>query len=286
MIRSNTYRIYWLLLASCYFYMAFIPYYIIILFVVILIDYSAGIKIEKCIGRARRSWLIASLMANIGLLAMFKYYNFFNSNIEQIATLLNWNYGIPYLRLILPIGLSFHTFQSMSYTIEVYKGNYKAEKNLAIYALYVLFYPQLVAGPIERPQNLLPQFRENHRFDYQNVRTGLMMMLWGLFKKIVIADRLSIYVNQVYSNPDKYHGWAVLVAIFFFAFQIYCDFSGYSDIAIGAARVMGIRLMTNFDYPYSAKSISEFWHRWHISLSTWFRDYFYISLGGNRVGKW
>jgi D-alanyl-lipoteichoic acid acyltransferase DltB (MBOAT superfamily) len=173
----------------------------------------------------------------------------------------------------------------MSYTIEVYRGNQKAERHFGIYALYVMFYPQLVAGPIERPQNLLHQFYEKHEFDYDRVSQGLKEMLWGLFKKIVVADRLAMYVDSVYNNPTEHSGISAIVATVFFAFQIYCDFSGYSDIAIGAARVMGFKLMTNFNRPYFSRSISEFWKRWHISLSTWFRDYLYISLGGNRVGK-
>ena len=190
------------------------------------------------------------------------------------------------LGLVLPIGLSFHTFQSLSYVIEVYRGHQKAERHFGIYALYVMFYPQLVAGPIERPQNLLHQFREKHYFDYDRVTDGLKLMAWGMFKKVVIANRLAIFVNQVYGAPMTYHGPAFVIATVFFAFQIYCDFSGYSDIAIGAAQVMGFKLMDNFNRPYFSKSVAEFWKRWHISLSSWFRDYLYISLGGNRCVKW
>ncbi|WP_246138946.1 MBOAT family O-acyltransferase [Mucilaginibacter frigoritolerans] len=171
----------------------------------------------------------------------------------------------------------------MSYTIEVYRGNQKAERNFGIYSLYVMFYPQLVAGPIERPQNLLYQFRKKHDFNYQRIADGLKLMAWGLFKKVVIADRLSIVVNKVYDNPHKFHGLSFVIATIFFAFQIFCDFSGYTDIAIGAANVMGFKLMKNFNRPYHSKSISEFWTRWHISLSTWFKDYLYIPLGGSRV---
>ena len=186
----------------------------------------------------------------------------------------------------MPIGLSFHTFQAMSYTIEVYRGNEKAERHFGIYALYVMFYPQLVAGPIERPQNVLYQFHEKQYFDYNRVTMGLKLMAWGLFKKVVIADRLALMVNKVYNNPTDYEGLPLIIATVFFAFQIYCDFSGYSDIAIGSAKVMGFKLMTNFRQPYFSESIKEFWGRWHISLSTWFRDYLYIPLGGNRVPKW
>ncbi|HLP73982.1 MAG TPA: MBOAT family O-acyltransferase [Bacteroidales bacterium] len=275
----------WILLlsASCYFYMVFVPVYILILGFTIVIDYFAGIFLEKTQGKKRKWFLVASLIANIGVLSIFKYYNFLNENLTAFLHGAGYENPIPYLSIILPIGLSFHTFQAMSYTIEVYRGKQKAERNFGIYALYVMFWPQLVAGPIERPQNLIHQFYEKHEFDYDRVVDGLKLMLWGFFKKLVIADRLAIYVNAVYNNADQHNGVTLLTATIFFAFQIYCDFSGYSDIAIGAARVMGFTLMTNFRRPYFSTSISEFWKRWHISLSTWFRDYLYISLGGNRV---
>jgi len=263
--------------------MAFVPVYILILGFTIVIDYFAGIFVEKSIGKKRKSFLIISLIANIGVLAVFKYYNFLNEHITQLLGIFHQENPIPYLSILLPIGLSFHTFQAMSYTIEVYRGNQKAERHFGIYALYVMFYPQLVAGPIERPQNILHQFYEKHKFNYQNVTDGLKLMAWGLFKKVVIADRLSFIVNQVYDSPADYHGTSLLIAAVFFSFQIYCDFSGYSDIAIGAARVMGFNLVQNFNTPYFATSLTEFWRRWHISLSSWFRDYVYIPLGGNRV---
>ncbi|MBA4166943.1 MAG: MBOAT family protein [Chitinophagaceae bacterium] len=275
-----------LLLASCFFYMFFKPEYILILFFTIIVDYYAGILIERTQNPgARRRFLIMSLIANIGVLAVFKYFNFFNDNITGIASFFGFTNHIPYLRMLLPIGLSFHTFQAMSYTIEVYRGNHKAEKHFGIYALYVMFYPQLVAGPIERPQNILYQFHEKHYFDKQKMVSGLKLMLYGFFKKIVVADRLSIYVDSVYNDPANHHGFQVIVAMIFFAFQIYCDFSGYTDIARGSARVMGFELMPNFNRPYSATSVSEFWKKWHISLSTWFRDYLYIPMGGNRVSR-
>jgi D-alanyl-lipoteichoic acid acyltransferase DltB (MBOAT superfamily) len=269
-------RLRWLhlLLASCYFYMAFIPAYLLILVFTIIVDYFAGLLIENSRGRRRKLALIASLIANVGVLAVFKYYNFFNGTFGE---------PLPILNIILPIGLSFHTFQAMSYTIEVYRGHEKAERHFGIYALYVMFYPQLVAGPIERPQNLLHQFHEHKYWDTARVFDGFKLMLWGFFLKIVIADRLALYVNPVYNEPELYHGLPVLLATYFFAFQIYCDFAGYSLIAIGAAQVMGFDLMENFRRPYFSKSIGEFWRRWHISLSTWFRDYLYIPLGGNRV---
>ncbi len=277
-----------LLLASCYFYMVFIPQYVLILFVLIGIDYTAAIGIERAAG-PRRTWLLtASLCANIGLLGFFKYFDFINANLAAVCSALHCPWPIRSLNILLPIGLSFHTFQAMSYTIEVYRGNQKAQRHLGKYALYVMFFPQLVAGPIERPQNLLHQFDENHPFDYQRVVDGLKRMVWGFIQKIVIADRLSVLVNHVYAHPASHNGCELLIATYFFAIQIYCDFSGYSDIAIGAARVLGINLMENFNRPYFSKSIPEFWRRWHISLSTWFRDYLYIPLGGNRVsmGRW
>jgi D-alanyl-lipoteichoic acid acyltransferase DltB (MBOAT superfamily) len=272
-----------LLIASCIFYMAFIPIYILILTFTIIIDYLAGLLIDRSTGGKRRLFLLMSLVANIGVLAIFKYYNFVAENLTQLLHFFGVHSTIPSLALILPIGLSFHTFQAMSYTIEVYRGHHKAERHFGIFALYVMFYPQLVAGPIERPQNLLVQFRQQHKFDYQQVTDGLKLMAWGMFKKV--ADRLAVTVNLVYADPTQYQGWALLIATFFFALQIYCDFSGYSDIARGAAQVMGYHLMTNFDRPYFSKSIAEFWTRWHISLSTWFRDYLYIPLGGNRVDR-
>lgn len=282
-ILPHKYRWLMLLTASCYFYMAFVPIYILILFFTIVIDYYAGIWIEEAQGQRKRRYLILSLVANIGVLAVFKYYNFLNDNLTYLLHGAGWENPVPYLSILLPIGLSFHTFQAMSYTIEVYRGHQKAERHFGIYSLYVMFYPQLVAGPIERPQNLLWQFRTEHKFEYERVVSGLRLMLWGLFMKLVIADRLAIYVNAAYGNPEEHTGLTLAVATMFFAFQIYCDFSGYSNIAIGAAKVMGYDLMKNFNRPYLSASISEFWSRWHISLSTWFKDYLYISMGGNRV---
>ena len=279
------YRWLLLLVASCYFYMYFIPIYILILAVTIIIDYFAGIFIENNQGRKRKLYLIISLFANILVLAIFKYYNFFIENIEVLLTALGSKTTLSYLSILLPVGLSFHTFQAMSYTIEVYRGNQKAEKHFGIYALYVMFFPQLVAGPIERPQNVLHQFHEKKYLLYNNFTKGLKLIIWGFFMKVVVADRLAIYVNATYNNVDKHSGLTLLLATVFFSFQIYCDFAGYSSIAIGSAKIMGFDLMTNFNRPYFAKSISEFWKRWHISLSTWFRDYLYLPLGGNKVTK-
>ncbi|MEJ5961371.1 MBOAT family O-acyltransferase [Pedobacter immunditicola] len=274
-----------LLLASCLFYCFFVPEYLLILLVTIVVDYYAALRIEKSTGKTKKRWLLYSILITCLILGVFKYFNFFNGSFGAIAGFFNLNYPIEALEILLPIGLSFHTFQSLSYVIEVYRGNQKAEKHFGIYSLYVMFYPQLVAGPIERPQNILHQFHEKHHFKFDDVVVGLKMILWGLFKKIVIADRLSLYVDAVYANEDQHNGNSLILATVFFAFQIYCDFSGYSNIAIGTARVMGFKLMTNFNRPYFSRSIAEFWKRWHISLSTWFRDYVYIPLGGNRVPK-
>jgi len=303
---SLSWRGRWILLlaSSCYFYMVFKPVYILILFGTIVIDYYAGIWIAQAQDKKQKTLLlIISLISNIGILAFFKYYDFGRNSVNDILNSMDLRSIIPPLErliptaisqwmvngagsVILPIGLSFHTFQAMSYTIEVYRGNQPAERHFGIYALYVMFYPQLVAGPIERPQNMLHQFHDYFKYDFEQVKAGLMQMVFGLFKKIVIADRLAEVVNHVYDNPEQQNGISLLVATVFFAFQIYCDFSGYSDIAIGAARVMGFTLMDNFRSPYESRSVSEFWGRWHISLSTWFRDYLYIPLGGNRHGEY
>lgn len=260
-----------------------IPVYIVILLFTIVIDYFAGIMIENAVGPTRKWFLVLSLVANIGILAFFKYYNFLAENLNLLLHIAAPAHNIPLLNIILPIGLSFHTFQAMSYTIEVYRGNHKAERHFGIYALYVMFYPQLVAGPIERPQNVLYQFHEKHKLEYNNLAVGIRLMLWGMIKKVVVADRLALITDPIFDHPHNHTGVTLAIGAIFFAFQIYCDFSGYSDIALGAARVMGFNLMVNFNHPYLATTISDFWRRWHISLSTWFRDYLYISLGGNRV---
>ncbi|MES2692302.1 MAG: MBOAT family O-acyltransferase [Verrucomicrobiota bacterium] len=277
-------RIPLLLVASCVFYMAFVPAYILILGATIVIDFTAGIYLEKSSGRARTALLVTSIAATCAILFFFKYFNFFADSLVGLATFAGWTPSPVTLDIILPIGLSFHTFQSLSYVIEVHQGRQRAERDFATFATYVMFFPQLVAGPIERPQNLLDQFHEQHRFDYLRMTSGLKRMAWGFFKKLVIADRLALYVNDVYAAPQNFTGLQLTIATVFFAYQIYCDFSGYSDIAVGSARVLGFRLMENFDRPYASTSIGEFWRRWHISLSTWFRDYLYVPLGGNRGG--
>ena len=272
----------WLLAASCYFYMYFKPTYILIIIFTIVVDYCAGLLIQRSRGKTRKLFLVLSLAANIGVLAFYKYFNFLAENINIISPLFNGP-QLPLLDFILPIGLSFHTFQAMSYTIEVYRGNQKAERHFGLYSLYVMFYPQMVAGPIERPQHILPQLHRVNKFARKNLVTGLLFIAIGLFKKVVIADRLGLYVDPVFTHPHGYSSLDLLVATYFFAFQIYCDFSGYSDMAIGAALVLGIELMQNFNLPYLAGNLADFWKRWHISLSTWFRDYLYIPLGGSKI---
>lgn len=274
----------WLLAASCYFYASLIPEYLLILFLLVAIDYAAGLMIATAKGTRRRWILTLSIVANVGLLFVFKYFDFFSVNVARLAGALHWNYSPFLLELVLPLGISFHTFQSMAYTIDVYHRRVKPERHFGYYALYVLFYPQLVAGPIERPGHLLPQLDRPHPFDEALATSGLRLMLWGFLKKVAIADSLAVFVNPIFSDIPKHQGLPLIIAAIAFSFQIYCDFSGYTDIARGAARVMGIRLCHNFNQPYLATSISDFWRRWHISLSSWFRDYVYLPLGGSRVG--
>jgi alginate O-acetyltransferase complex protein AlgI len=283
----NRRRWIWLLVASCYFYMAFIPAYILILAYLIAIDFAMGILIEQSTGQTKKIWLKISILANVGTLFFFKYFNFFNANVARVAALIHWNYSPLALSIILPLGLSFHTFQSLAYVIEVYKGRYKAERHLGIYALYVMFFPQLVAGPIERPQQLLPQLHAEHHFNEKPIIEGLEIMLWGFFKKVVIADTIGVVVDTIYGNLHASSGPILAIAAVAFAIQLYADFSGYSDIARGSAKIFGITLVNNFDAPFFSKSVAEFWRRWHISLSTWFRDYVYqpLALSWTRISK-
>lgn len=275
----------WVLIfvASCYFYMAFVPKYILILFLIILIDYFSALAIERSQSKAKLAYLVGSLTANVLLLCFFKYFNFLNENLLGVFSLFGKEFHPINLDIILPIGLSFHTFQSMSYTIEVYRGKQKAEKHIGYFANYVLFFPQMVAGPIERYETLGNALKVEQKPLYQNLSDGFKLILYGLFIKMTIADNIAPFVNQIYSDPLKYSSSEVLAAVFLFSFQIYADFFGYSTIALGCAKLFGINIMDNFKTPYLAKSVSEFWTRWHISLSTWFRDYLYIPLGGNRV---
>jgi alginate O-acetyltransferase complex protein AlgI len=276
-----------LLIASYYFYMCWRVDYIILIMISTIIDYICSNQMSKInLKQKRKKWLIISLISNLGILFGFKYFNFFSEEIQILFNHYNIFYEVPFFNVLLPVGISFYTFQTLSYTIDVYNNKTPAQKHLGVFAVYVSFFPQLVAGPIERSNHLLPQFFKEHKFSYDRVKSGLQKMLWGFFKKLVIANNLAILVNGVYNNVDNYTGAALLVATIFFTFQIYCDFSGYSDIAIGTARVMGFELRENFKRPYFSKSIQEFWQRWHITLSSWFKDYLYIPLGGNRVVKW
>jgi alginate O-acetyltransferase complex protein AlgI len=281
-------RFRWVLLlaASYYFYAAWKPEYLVLIFASTTVDYACARGMGAWgSDRVRRLLLYASITANIGMLFAFKYLNFFSESARAVLAEFNIFHGVPTFDLLLPVGISFYTFQSLSYTIDVYRGQTKPERHFGIFALYVSFFPQLVAGPIERSYRLLPQFFEHRGFDGPRITSGLRLMLWGFFMKLVIADRLAVYVNEVYSNPQAFAPSTLLLATYFFAFQIFCDFAGYSSIAIGAARVLGYELMQNFNRPYFAASIREFWGRWHISLSTWFRDYLYLPLGGNRVER-
>jgi alginate O-acetyltransferase complex protein AlgI len=279
------YRFRWILIfaASCYFYMAFIPAYILVLFFVILIDYFSALLIERNEGRRRRLYLVCSLVSNIALLGFFKYFNFLTGNVSEVLGFLGVDVGVRTLDIILPIGLSFHTFQSMSYTIEVYRGRQKAERHLGYFADYVLFFPQMVAGPIERYEHLGVGLHQRHDPEYDNFSRGFRLILFGLFVKMAIADNIAPYVNDIYADPMKFSAKEAILAALLFSFQIYADFYGYSTIALGSARLLGIGIMDNFNTPYLSRNISEFWSRWHISLSSWFRDYLYIPLGGNRV---
>ena len=274
-----------LLCASCFFYMWFIPKYILILLITIAIDYSAGILIEKWKDdkRRKKTWLVISVVSTCAVLFIFKYLNFCSANLVALAQHFDWSHPQKILDIALPIGLSFHTFQSLSYVIEVYRGNQKAERHFGYYALYVMFYPQLVTGPIERPQNLLRQLHEHKELQYDNIANGLRLILFGLFLKMVVADNLAAYVDKIYENPFEYSSSDILLGMLFYSFQIYGDFFGYSTIALGCALTMGFTLIDNFNTPYLSGSVQEFWRRWHISLSSWFRDYLYIPLGGNRV---
>ncbi|MDO4501282.1 MAG: MBOAT family O-acyltransferase [Erysipelotrichaceae bacterium] len=255
--------------------------YVFLILFTTIISYICALLLEKTDNdKLKKLYIFISLLMSFGVLFVFKYLNF-AINIFNRFTPLN----LGTLNLLLPVGISFYTFQTVSYVIDVYRGKIKAEKHFGIYATFVSFFPQLVAGPIERSTNLLPQIKEEHKFDSDKAYYGIGLMLWGLFKKIVVADNLAIYVDKVYENVGAYSGFALLLVTMMFAIQIYCDFSGYSDMARGSAKLFGVELMENFKSPYFASSIKEFWSRWHISLSTWFKDYLYIPLGGNRVGE-
>ena len=285
MITPKKYRWALLLVASYYFYMSWNATYALLIAFSTLITYASGIYIHKAESQKRKKLIVAiSFITNLAILFFYKYFNFFSETITQVFDVIGMNIEAPILDLLLPVGISFYTFQALSYTMDVYRNEIEPERHIGIYALFVSYFPQLVAGPIERSKHLLPQLRNLKNFDYDNLRSGLLLMLWGFFKKIVIADRVAILVNTVYDNPGDYTGIETFWAVFFFSIQIFCDFSAYTDIARGVARLMGVDIMNNFNSPYFAKSITEFWRRWHISLSTWFRDYLYIPLGGSRKG--
>ena len=272
-----------LLVASYYFYMNWEPAYALLLLTSTVVTYLAALGInhfkEK---RKKKLCLVSSLVLNLGILFLFKYYNFLASNIESALLASGMGMDVPKFGLLLPVGISFYTFQALGYSIDVYRGTIKVEKNFPTYALFVSFFPQLVAGPIERAKNLLPQFHITHKFSSDDFIEGFKLMVWGYFMKLCIAENVASYVDAVYNNLPNHNGTSILLATFFFTFQIFCDFSGYSLIAIGTARCIGFRLMQNFNHPYLSRSPREFWHRWHISLSSWFSDYVYIPLGGSR----
>lgn len=284
-------RYLWLLAASYYFYMSWNPQYALLIATSTIITWATGYLLENIKNNnnaaiQKKIILIFCLLINLGILFFFKYYNFALSNISTVFHYLGISVQFPTFDVMLPVGISFYTFQAIGYIIDVYRGEIKAEHNLLRYALFISFFPQLVAGPIERSKNLMHQIYETHSFNPQKVRDGLLLMIWGFFEKLVLADRIAILVTAVYEDYNAYTGAQIAVATILFAFQIYCDFAGYSDIAIGAARVMGFELMKNFKSPYFATTVSAFWRNWHISLTSWFRDYVYIPLGGNRCSKW
>lgn len=282
----HKYRWVLILAASYYFYMSWNARYIVLIFFTTCVSYGAARFLENEENpKIKKLILGVSALLCLLVLFFFKYFNFVSESVTSFLGIFAIRLNPLTLKLALPVGISFYTFQTLSYVIDVYRGQIPAEKHFGYYAAFVSFFPQLVAGPIERASNLMPQIKEEHTFDYDNAVYGLKLMAWGLFKKMVIADTLANYVSAVYDAPGTKAGFALILATFFFAFQIYCDFSGYSDIAVGTAKLFGIHLSTNFKSPYFSQSVKEFWSRWHISLSTWFRDYVYIPLGGNRTKK-
>ena len=279
----HRFRHVWLLLASYFFYACWNPSYTLLLLFSTTVTYFSSRLIANASTTSRKKLFVAlSLVLNFATLFFFKYFNFAVENLERF-----FGFKVPGapFDIVLPVGISFYIFQAIGYTIDIYRNELPPEKNFLRYALFVSFFPQLVAGPIERSKHLLGQFYEKHYFDFNRAKDGFLLILWGMFQKIVIADRLGILVRQIFDHPSEYQGLYIIFGVICFAFQIYCDFSGYSLIAIGSAKIMGFRLMENFDAPYFSRSIPEFWRRWHISLSSWFRDYLYIPLGGNRKGK-
>ena len=285
LLKNNRWRIPFLLVASYYFYMNWKPVYAVLIMTSTVLTYFCGILVEKHADDApkKKAFLVVSLVLNFAILFVFKYFNFINESVFRLLEIAGLRWTVPNLNILLPVGISFYTFQAVGYSVDVYRGSIKAERDFITYALFVSFFPQLVAGPIERAKNLIPQFHEEHSFKYEDVIEGLKLMVWGYFMKVCVADMISEYVDAVYNHIGRHSGTSIGLATLLFNFQAYCDFGGYSLIAIGAARVMGFRLMENFRRPYFSLNIDEFWKRWHISLSSWFLDYVYIPLGGSRV---
>lgn len=292
-ILPNKIKMYWLLFASYYFYMSWnVKYGLLILFTT-AVSFLCGLGLESIkqfCTEERRKLLCGivcggGVISNLGLLVYFKYTDFLIHNLKTVSQRIGISVQYPDIDIVLPVGISFFVFQAIGYLIDVYRDEVQAEKNPFVFALFLAFFPQLVAGPIERSKNLLVQLKRNQRFDVENVKNGLLTMAYGLFMKIVVADNISVVIDPVFQTPDDYSGMMVLFAVILFAFQIYCDFNGYTQIAIGSARVLGFHLRQNFDSPYMACSVRDFWRRWHISLTSWFRDYLYIPLGGSRKGK-
>jgi len=276
-----------LLFASYYFYACWDFRFMFLLMFSTFLDYYTGFKIDEAGSqRNKKTWLFISIFINLGFLCFFKYYNFFAESFIELFKGFGLKINLWTLKLILPVGISFYTFHGLSYVIDIYYGRIKPEKNVVDYSLFVSFFPLLVAGPIERATHLLPQIKKERTFDYSNAVDGLRQILWGLFKKVVIADSCAGFANEIFAGSEQYYGSTLLIGALFFTFQIYCDFSGYSDIALGTAQLFGMKLLRNFAFPYFSRDIAEFWRRWHISLSSWFRDYVYIPLGGSKGGTW
>jgi alginate O-acetyltransferase complex protein AlgI len=276
-----------LLVASYFFYACWDWRFLFLLIFSTLLDYYTGIKIhESATQKKSKAWMWLSLIVNLGFLGVFKYYNFFISSFADGLSMAGIQINYPTISVILPVGISFYTFHGISYVLDIYYKRITPERNFINYSVFVSFFPLLVAGPIERATHLLPQIIRERKFEYSRAVDGLRQILWGLFKKIVIADNCAEYANQIFNNSESYHGGILILGAVLFAFQIYGDFSGYSDMALGTARLFGIDLLRNFAYPYFSRDIAEFWRRWHISLSSWFRDYLYIPLGGSQGGKW
>lgn len=293
------FTLYWLLQKKLYYQNLLIVFssylfygwwdwkFLSLLFISSFVDFIAAIYIDDAKSPSTKKKILAiSLLTNLGILGFFKYSNFFIDNFVTAFSFLGYNFTIERLDIVLPVGISFYSFQSMSYTIDVYRGDLKPTKSFIEFSAFISYFPQLVAGPIERATHLLPQFYYEKKFDYGHAVEGMRQMLWGFFKKVVIADQSAVFVNEIFANHTEYNASSLFFGAFFFALQIYGDFSGYSDIAIGVSKLFGITLMQNFAFPYFSRDIAEFWRRWHISLSTWFKDYLYIPLGGSKGGKW